>query len=184
MDEIIKIADDKMKKSLEAVKKIFATIRTGRASASLLDHVNVEYYGTNVPLKQLANVSVPEPRLLMIQPYDKGSVKDIEKALQKSDLGLNPNSEGGVIRLNMPQPTEERRAELVKLVKKEAENGKVAMRNIRKDIHLEVKTRCDSEKWSEDRKLREEEELQKITDKFVAEIDKLISIKESEIMSI
>lgn len=184
MDEIIKIAEDKMKKSLESVKKTFATIRTGRASASLLDHVNVEYYGTSVPLKQLANVSVPEPRLLMIQPYDKSSVKDIEKALQKSDLGLNPNSEGGVIRLNMPQPTEERRAELVKLVKKEAENGKVAIRNIRKDIHLEVKTRAEAEKWSEDRKKREEEELQKLTDKFVAEIDKLISIKESEIMSI
>lgn len=184
MDEIIKSADGKILKTLEAVKKTFASIRTGRASPSLLDHVNVEYYGTSVPLKQLANVSVPEPRLIVIQPYDKSSTKDIEKAIQKSDLGLNPNSEGGVIRLNMPQPTEERRAELVKLVKKESENGKVAVRNIRKDILLEIKTRSDAEKWSEDRKKREEEELQKLTDKYISEIDKLLSVKESEIMAI
>jgi len=184
MDEIIKSADGKILKTLEAVKKTFASIRTGRASPSLLDHVNVEYYGTSVPLKQLANVSVPEPRLIVIQPYDKSSTKDIEKAIQKSDLGLNPNSEGGVIRLNMPQPTEERRTELVKLVKKESENGKVAVRNIRKDILLEIKTRSDAEKWSEDRKKREEEELQKLTDKYISEIDKLLSVKESEIMAI
>ena len=173
-----------MKKSLEALKKTFASIRTGRASPSLLDHLNVEYYGTVVPLKQLANISVPEPRSIMIQPYDKNSVKDIEKAIQKSDLGLNPNSEGGVIRLNIPQPTEERRTELVKLVKKESENGKVSIRNIRKDILIEIKTRSEKEKWSEDRKKREEEELQKLTDKHIAEIDKVLSTKESEIMSI
>ncbi len=102
MDEITRAAEEKMKKTLEALKKDFASVRTGRASPSLLDHVNVDYYGTSVPLKQLANISVPEPRLLVIQPYDKNSVKDIEKAIQKSDLGLPPNSEGGVIRLNMP----------------------------------------------------------------------------------
>jgi ribosome recycling factor len=184
MDEILISADEKMKKSLEALKKTFASIRTGRASPSLLDHLNVEYYGTVVPLKQLANISVPEPRSIMIQPYDKNSVKDIEKAIQKSDLGLNPNSEGGVIRLNIPQPTEERRTELVKLVKKESENGKVSIRNIRKDILIEIKTRSEKEKWSEDRKKREEEELQKLTDKHIAEIDKVLSTKESEIMSI
>lgn len=184
MDEIIRTADEKMKKTLESVKKTFASIRTGRASPSLLDHVNVEYYGTIVPLKQLANVSVPEPRLILIQPYDKNSVKDIERAIQKSDLGLNPNSEGGVIRLNIPQPTEERRTELVKLVKKESENGKVAIRNIRKDILMEIKTKSEGEKWSEDRKKREEEELQKLTDKYISEIDKLLSTKESEIMSV
>jgi len=184
MDEITRMTEEKMKKSLEALKKDFASIRTGRASPSLLDHINVEYYGTSVPLKQLANISVPEPRQLVIQPYDKNSIKDIEKAIQKSDLGLNPNSEGGVIRLNMPQPTQERRNELVKIVKKEAENSKVALRNIRKDSITEVKTRTESEKWSEDRKKKEEEEIQSLTNKYIAEIDKLLAVKESEILSI
>jgi ribosome recycling factor len=184
MGEIARSAEEKMKKTLEALKKDFASVRTGRASPSLLDHVNVDYYGTVVPLKQLANISVPEPRLLVIQPYDKNSVKDIEKAIQKSDLGLPPNSEGGVIRLNMPQPTQERRNELVKIIKKEAENSKVAMRNIRKDFITEIKTKSESEKWSEDRKKNEEEEIQVITNKHVAEIDKLLAAKESEILSI
>jgi ribosome recycling factor len=184
MDEITRSAEEKMKKTLEALKKDFASIRTGRASPSLLDHINVDYYGTVVPLKQLANISVPEPRLLVIQPYDKNSVKDIEKALQKSDLGLPPNSEGGVIRLNMPQPTQERRNELVKIAKKEAENSKVAIRNIRKDFIAEIKTKSESEKWSEDRKKKEEEEIQGLTNKNVAEIDKLLAAKESEILSI
>lgn len=184
MDEITRSAEEKMKKTLEALKKDFASVRTGRASPSLLDHINVDYYGTVVPLKQLANISVPEPRLLVIQPYDKNSVKDIERAIQKSDLGLPPNSEGGVIRLNMPQPTQERRNELVKVVKKESENSKVAIRNIRKDFITEIKTKSESEKWSEDRKKKEEEEIQNITNKNVAEIDKLLAAKESEIMSI
>jgi len=184
MDEIIRSAEEKMKKSLEALKKDFASIRTGRASPSLLDHINVEYYGTTVPLKQLANISIPEPRLLVIQPYDKNSIKDIEKAIQKSDLGLNPNSEGGVIRLNMPQPTQERRNELVKIVKKEAENSKVSVRNIRKDFISEIKTKSESEKWSEDRKKKEEEEVQNLTNKYITEIDKLLAVKESEIMAI
>jgi len=184
MDEIIKSADEKMKKSLESLKKSFAAVRTGRANPSLLDHITVEYYGTMVPLKQLANIAVPEPRLIVIQPYDKGSIKDIEKSIQKSDLGINPVSEGGVIRLNLPQPTEERRNELVKLVKKESEGGRVSIRNIRKDILTEIKTRSGSEKWSEDRKKNEEEELQKQTDKFIAEIDKLLTAKETEIKSI
>jgi ribosome recycling factor len=184
MDEIIRSADEKMKKSLESLKRDFASIRTGRASPSLLDHVMVEYYGTTVPLKQLAGIAVPEPRLIVIQPYDKNSIKDIEKAIQKSDLGLNPNSEGGVIRLNMPQPTQERRNELVKIVKKEAENGKVAIRNIRKDFLLEIKTKSEAEKWSEDKKKLQEQEVQKITDKYIVEIDKLLSAKEAEIMAI
>ncbi len=184
MDEITRSTEEKMKKTIEALKKDLASIRTGRASPSLLDHINVEYYGTSVPLKQLANISVPEPRQLVIQPYDKNSIKDIEKAIQKSDLGLNPNSEGGVIRLNMPQPTQERRNELVKIVKKEAENSKVALRNNRKDSITEVKTRSESEKWSEDRKKKEEEEIQGLTNKYIAEIDKLLAAKESEIISI
>jgi ribosome recycling factor len=184
MDEITKAAEEKMKKTLESLKKDFAAIRTGRASPSLLDHINVEYYGTVVPLKQLANISVPEPRQLTIHPYDKNSVKEIEKALQKSDLGLNPNSEGGLIRLNMPQPTQERRNDLVKIVKKEAENSKVSLRNIRKDFITEIKTRSESEKWSEDRKKKEEEEVQAITNKYTVEIDKLSAAKEIEILAI
>lgn len=184
MDEITRLAEEKMKKTLETLKKDFAAIRTGRASPSLLDHINVEYYGTAVPLKQLANISVPEPRQLVIHPFDKNSVKEIEKALQKSDLGLNPNSESGLIRLNMPQPTQERRNELVKVVKKEAENSKVSLRNIRKDLITEVKTRAESEKWSEDRKKKEEDEIQGVTNKFTIEIDKLSAAKETEIMSI
>ncbi len=184
MDEIIKAADDKMNKSADSLKKTFASVRTGRASPSLLDHITVEYYGTNVPLKQLANIAVPEPRQLLIQPYDKNSIKEIEKAIQKSDLGLNPNSEGGVIRLIMPQPTQERRNELVKHVKKEAENGKVAIRNIRKDQLIDIKNRADAEKWGEDKKKNEEAEIQKLTDKHIAEIDKLLAAKETEILSI
>jgi len=184
MDEIAKATDEKMKKSLESLKKTFASVRTGRATPSLLDHITVEYYGAMVPLKQVANVAVPEPRQLLIQPYDKNAIKDIEKAIQKSDLGLNPNSEGGVIRLNMPQPTQERRNDLVKLVKKEAENAKVSVRNIRKDQLMEIKSRSDSEKWSEDKKKNEETTTQTLTDKNIAEIDKLLVAKESEILSI
>ena len=184
MDEITRSCDEKMKKSLEALKKIFASVRTGRASPSLLDHIMVEYYGTSVPLKQLASIGVPEPRQIVVQAYDKNAVKDIEKAIQKSDLGLNPNTDGGMIRLNLPQPTQERRNELVKLVKKEAENGKVSMRNIRKDVLMEIKVRSESEKWSEDRKKNEENGVQVITDRFIAEIDKLLAAKESEVLSI
>lgn len=184
MDAITSSCEEKMKKSLESVKKSFASIRTGRASASLLDHVTVEYYGTIVPLKQLAGVAVPEPRVIVIQPYDKNATKDIEKAIQKSDLGLNPNSEGGVIRLNLPQPTQERRNELVKIIKKETENGRVSIRNIRKDVLMEIKSTSESGKWSEDKKKKEEQEIQTLTDKYIAEIDKLAAAKESEIMSI
>ena len=184
MDDILKTTEDKMKKALEALKKNFAGIRTGRASPSLLDHISVEYYGTIVPLKQLANIGVPEPRLIVVTPYDKNAVKEVEKAIQKSDLGLNPNTEGGVIRLNIPQPTQERRNELVKVVKKEAEASKVSVRNIRKDSIGDVKTRSDSEKWSEDRKKNEETEIQTLTDRFISEVDKLLGEKEKEIMAI
>jgi ribosome recycling factor len=184
MDELTKITDEKMKKSLESAKKTFASIRTGRANPSLLDHIVVEYYGTNVPLKQLGNVSVPEPRTIMIQVFDKGAVKEVEKAIQKSDLGLNPNTDGGIIRLNLPQPTQERRNELVKVVKKESENSKVAVRNIRKDELIAVKNRSEAEKWSEDKKKNLEGDIQKLTDKYIAEIDKLLASKETEIMSV
>lgn len=184
MDDIIRLADEKMKKTVDAAKKTFASVRTGRANPSLLDHIIVEYYGTMVPLKQLANIGVPEPRTITIQAFDKSCVKDIEKAIQKSDLGLNPNSDGGIIRLNLPQPTEERRNDLVKQVKKESENSKVAIRNIRKDEMLSIKNKADAEKWSEDKKKNEDVEIQKLTDKYIAEIDKLLSAKEVEIMSI
>jgi ribosome recycling factor len=184
MDEIIANSEEKMKKTMESLKKNFAGIRTGRASPSLLDHITVEYYGTMVPLKQIASVGVPEPRLIVVTPYDKTAVKDVEKAIQKSDLGLNPNTEGGVIRLNIPQPTQERRNELVKVVKKESEASKVSVRNIRKDSIGDIKTRSDAEKWSEDKKKNEEAQIQVLTDKYIAEVDKLLSAKEAEITSI
>ncbi|MBQ6975362.1 MAG: ribosome recycling factor, partial [Selenomonadaceae bacterium] len=131
--DVINAAEDRMKKSLDALKKEFGTLRAGRAAPSLLDKVMVDYYGTATPVNQIANVTVPEPRMLMIKPYDKGSLKEIERAIQKSDLGLTPNSDGIAIRLAIPQPTQERRKELVKVVNKKAEECKVAMRNIRRD---------------------------------------------------
>ena len=157
MDDITKVADEKMKKSVESLKKTFASVRTGRASPSLLDHIIVEYYGTNVPLKQLANVAVPESRQLLIQPYDKNSVKDIEKAIQKSDLGLNPNTAGTVIRLVMPPMTEENRKNLVKIVSQKAELARISIRTIRESARDAVaaeerprpsaKTRRKSRTW-------------------------------------
>ena len=173
-----------MKKSLESTRKYFASMRTGRASPGILDSITVEYYGTTVPLKQLANVSVPEPRQLMVQPYDKGSIADIEKAIMKSDLGIQPRTEGGVIRLPLPQLTEERRKELVKLAKKAAEEGKVSLRNIRRDGHEAAKGGVGGEKVSEDAKKQLEEKIQKLTDKYSKEIDDLTKNKEEEILTL
>ena len=180
----IKTAEEKMKKAVEASKKNFAGIRTGRANPSILDGIVIEYYGAQTSLKQLANVSVPEPRTLRIQPYDKNSVKDIEKAIQKSDLGLTPNSEGGIIRLNLPQLTEERRKELVKVVKKEGEEGKVSIRNVRRDAMDALKKAKEAKAVSEDQFASKEEEVQKLTSRYTEEIDKLVKAKENEIMEI
>jgi ribosome recycling factor len=184
MDEIIIQAEEKMKKAIEVAKKNFAGVRTGRASAALLDHVTVEYYGTKVPLKQLAGVSVPESRLIVVQPYDKNSTKLIEKAIQTSDVGINPVSEGGKIRLPLPALTEERRRELVKLVKKEAEDARVALRNIRRDAIAHLKQKKEAKEISEDAEKNQEEATENLVKKFSAEIDTLLKAKETEIMEV
>ena len=137
--DVIKSAEDKLNKTLDALKKDYGTLRAGRAAPSLLDKVMVDYYGTATPVNQIANVTVPEPRMIMIKPYDRSSLKDIERAIQKSDLGLTPNNDGTTIRLAIPQPTQERRKELVKVVNKKAEEAKVAMRNIRRDANEAIK---------------------------------------------
>ena len=184
MTEVIKQADDKMKKAVEVVKKNFGGVRTGRASAALLDHVVVEYYGTKVPLKQLAGIAVPEPRMIVVQPYDKNSVKMIEKALQTSDLGINPSVDGGKIRLPLPQPTEERRRDLVKVIKKEAEDGKIALRNIRRDAIAHLKKQKDAKEISEDAEKNHEEEVGKLIKKYTEEIEKSLKSKEAEVMEV
>ncbi len=184
MEDVIKIAEEKMKKAVEVLKKNFAGVRTGRASPALLDHIKVEYYGTQVPLKQVASVSVPEPTTLMIQAYDKNAVSEIEKAINKSDLGLPPNVDGGVIRLNLPKLTEERRKELVKVIKKEAEDGKVALRNIRREAMEKLKTAKNKKEMSEDLEKNKEEEIGKIIAKHYEEIDKIFKAKEKEIMEV
>jgi len=184
MNDILKTSEEKMKKTIDNYKKGLAAVRTGRASPALLDHVVVDYYGTTVPLKQLASVAVPEPRLIVVQPYDKSSVQNIEKAIQTSNLGLQPRSEGGVIRLQIPQLTEERRKDLVKVVKKEAEDYRVAVRNIRQEGMREIKKELDEKKISEDIKKNKEDSIQKLTDKYVKDIDALLAAKEKEIMEI
>ena len=184
MEDATKIAEEKMKKAVDVVKKNFAGVRTGRASPALLDQIKVEYYGTQTPLKQLASVSVPEPTTLMIQAYDKNAVSEIEKAINKSDLGLPPNVDGGIIRLNLPKPTEERRKELVKVIKKEGEDGKVALRNVRRDAMEKLKAAKNKKEMSEDMEKNKEEEIGKFIGKYTEEIDKLVKAKEKEIMEV
>ncbi|MCX5750478.1 MAG: ribosome recycling factor [Candidatus Saganbacteria bacterium] len=184
MADAVQDAESKMKKGVESTQKKFAGIRTGRANPSLLDPVMVDYYGSPVPLKQLANVSVPEPRMLVVQPYDKGAMKDIERGIQKADLGLSPMVDGGVIRLPLPALTEERRKDLVKVVKKESEEGKVAIRNVRRDAMDTLKAMKDKKELSEDIVKAKEEQLQKLTTKYTEEIDKLLAAKEKEIMEV
>lgn len=176
-------AEERMKKAIANLHQELQTIRTGRANPALLDRVEVEYYGTPTALKGLANISTPDGRSLLIQPYDKSGLKDIEQAIHKSGLGLTPSSDGSVIRIAIPTPTEERRKELVKVVKKYGEECRVAVRNIRRDSADHVKKQ-KSEGVSEDEIKRKEEALQKVTDKYVKEIDKTIQEKENEIMDI
>jgi len=184
MDEILRAAEEKFKKALESLKKNYSALRTGRASPMLLDHVVVDYYGTKVPLKQLAGVSVPEPRTITITPYDKNAVKDIERAIMTSDLGLPPKVEAGLIRLSLPQPTEERRKELVKVLKKEAEDAKVSLRNIRREVMEHLKADKTKGALSEDQEKIKEEEVNKLIKKFTEEIDKLAEHKEKEVMEV
>jgi len=184
MDDFVRSVEEKFKKTIESLRKNYAAIRTGRASPALLDHVLVDYYGTKTPLKQLAGISIPEPRTIAITPYDKNSVKDIEKALLTSDLGLPPRVEAGLIRLSMPQPTEERRKELVKLVKKEAEDARVAVRNVRREIMETLKAEKTKGVLSEDQEKTKEAEVQKLVTKFNDEIQKIEQLKEKEVMEV
>jgi len=182
--EIIRDCEINMKKTVEVVKKEFASLRAGRATPALLDKIMVNYYGTPTPVNQLANISVPEARLLVIQPWDKSTLPEIERAIMKSDLGITPVSDGTVIRLAIPQLTQERRAELVKVIKKKAEEGRVAVRNIRRETNEQLKTRQKDGSISEDELKRNQDEVQKLTDRYVKEIDALFSTKEQEIMQV
>ncbi len=181
--EVLSSAEERMKKAAANLLREFQTIRTGRANPALLDSIDVDYYGSATSLKSLANISTPDGRSLLIQPYDKGCLKEIETAIHKSQLGLTPTSDGSVVRISIPTLTEERRKELAKVLRKFAEEARVAVRNIRRDGADELKA-LKAEHISEDEIKRQEEALQKLTDKYVKEIDKLTGDKEAEIMEV
>lgn len=182
--DIVNSAEEKLTKTLEALKKEYGTLRAGRATPSLLDKVTVDYYGSATPVNQMANVTVPEPRMILIKPYDKSTLKEIEKAIQKSDLGLTPNSDGVSIRLAIPQPTQERRKELVKVVNKKAEESKVAMRNIRRDANENIKKLEKDKKITEDDRKEGQEKMQKLLDKYIKLVDGVKAAKEKEVMEV
>ena len=184
INEIQKDASIRMAKSIDAVKHEFSKIRTGRAHPSLLDQVTVSYYGTESSISQVANVAVEDARTLTITPWEKGMVQAIEKAILKSDLGLNPATNGMVIRVPLPSLTEERRRSLVKVVKHEAENGRVAIRNIRRDANSEIQKALKEKLISEDEARSGEEKIQKLTDQFVKDVEKLLEAKEADLLSI
>ena len=184
IDELIQDATRRMDKSVETVGGEFNSVRTGRASAALLDRIQIDYYGTKTPLKQLATINVPEPRMLTIQPFDPGSLKGIEKAIQESDLGLTPSNDGKIIRLPIPQLTEERRKELVKVARQMAEDGKVAVRNVRRDVMHHLKELVDKGEVGSDEEHRAEERVQKLTDEHTHRIDELLKRKEDEILEV
>ena len=184
LNEIKKDAQTRMAKSVEALRHDLVKVRTGRASAALLDRVKVDYYGTETPLNQLSTINVPEPRMLTIQPYDPGSIKSIERAIQESELGLTPSNDGKIIRLPIPQLTEERRKELVKVVRNLAEEGRVAVRNVRRDCMHHLKDLVHNGDVGDDEERRAEDRAQKLTDEHVAKIDELLKRKEEEIMEV
>ncbi|MEV2932554.1 ribosome recycling factor [Paenibacillus larvae] len=184
MPQSVKInAEDRMQKAVVALQKELVSLRAGRATPALLDRVQVEYYGAMTPLNQLANINVPDPRTLLIQPWDKSSLGAIEKAILKSELGLTPTSDGTMIRLTIPPLTEERRLELVKMTKKYGEDAKVAIRNIRRDSNESIK-KMEKTEISEDESRRHQDDIQKSTDKYIAEVDKVLAAKEKEIMEV
>lgn len=180
-DYIVKL-NEEMVKSLDSLKREFSKVRTGRASISLLDGIKVDYYGTQTPLNQLATLSVPEPRLITIQPWDATVIKEIEKAIMKSDLGLTPVNDGKIIRVSIPPLTEQRRVELVKVVKKMAESGKVSIRNHRRDINEDLKQKKKDKEVSEDEFFKGQKEVQDITDDYIKKCDELTQAKEKEIL--
>jgi ribosome recycling factor len=184
IDELIQDATRRMDKSVEAAQHEFNTLRTGRASAALLDRVQVDYYGTKTPLKQLATINVPEPRMLTVQPFDPNSIPQIERSIQESDLGLTPSNDGKLIRLPIPQLTEERRKELVKVARQMAEDGRVAVRNVRRDVMHHLKELVDKGEVGKDEERRAEESVQKLTDQHTQKIDDLLKRKEEEILEV
>jgi ribosome recycling factor len=184
IEELLQDAREHMDKSVDATRHKFGSVRTGRASTALLDRITVDYYGAQTPLKQLATVSAPEARLLTVQPYDKSSIKGIEKAILESDIGLTPNNDGQIIRLQVPELTEERRKQLVKVVRSLAEEGKVAIRNIRRDVMHDLRELRDAGEAGSDDEHRAEEALQKLTDEKVKELDNLLKAKEEEILEV
>ena len=184
IEEFLADATRRMDKSIESTRHEFNSVRTGRASAALLDRITIDYYGTATPLKNLATIGTPEARLLTVQPFDPTSLKSIEKAIQESDLGLTPANDGKLIRLPMPQPTEERRKELVKVVRKIAEEGRVAVRNVRRDAVHHLKDLTTRGEVGSDDERRAEERVQKLTDEHTKTIDELLRHKEAEIMEV
>jgi ribosome recycling factor len=184
IEDFIQDATRRMDRSIEAAHEHFNTVRTGRASAALLDRIQVDYYGTATPLKQLATISAPEARLLTIQPFDPSSIRTIERAIQESDLGLTPSNDGKVIRLPIPQLTEERRKELVRVVRQMAEESRVAVRNVRRDVMHDLKELVHNGDVGDDEERRAEDRVQKLTDEHVKRIDELLKSKEAEIMEV
>ncbi|QQE76161.1 ribosome recycling factor [Brevibacillus composti] len=181
---IIKDMEERMAKAIATLKKDLASLRAGRANPAMLDKIVVDYYGTPTPISQLANISVPEPRLLTIQPWDKSSLKEIDRAIQQSDLGLTPSNDGVIIRIAVPPLTEERRKELVKVANKSGEDAKVAIRNIRRDANDEIKKLEKAGTISEDESRRHQETIQKTTDKYIADVDKTVKEKEKDILEV
>ncbi len=179
--EILHDTESKMKKTVEATTRDFGTVRTGRASTAILDNVRVDYFGTQTPLKQLAAVTTPDARLVMIQPWDKNALADIEKALMKSDLGISPTNDGKVIRLAIPPLTQERRAELDKVLKKIAEDGHISVRSSRHTAMESIKKSQKDKAITEDDKFKADQDIQKLTDKYIKEIDTILAVKEKEI---
>ena len=184
IDDLLQDAREHMDKSVEATRGKFGSVRTGRASPNLLDRINVDYYGTQTPLRQLSTINAPEARLLTVQPYDKSSIKAIERAILESDIGLVPNNDGSVVRLQIPELTEERRKELVKVVRGIAEEGRVAIRNIRRDVMHDLRELRDAGEAGSDDEHRAEELLQKLTDQKISDLDGVLKGKEEEILEV
>ncbi len=184
INEIKKDAQERMVKSIDSLKSSLNKVRTGRAHASLLDNISVDYYGMETPLSQVGNISVPDARNLSITVFDKGMIAAVEKAIMKSDLGLNPQSNGTLIRIPLPPLTEERRKSLVKVVRGEAEGGKIAIRNIRRDANSDIKSLQKEKEISEDEQHQAEDEIQKVTDIFIKQVDDLLAKKETDLMEI
>ncbi|MGO9899735.1 MAG: ribosome recycling factor [Solirubrobacteraceae bacterium] len=184
IDALLEDANDRMRKSVESTRHEFGSVRTGRASPVLLDRIIVDYYGTTTPLKQLATISAPEARLLTIQPFDKSSIKAIERAILESDVGLTPSNDGKLIRLAIPELTEERRKQLVKVVRHIAEDGRIAIRNVRRDVMHDLRELKEAGETGSDDERRAEGDLQKLTDSRIGDLDELLKLKEEEILEV